>query len=535
MVSFCRLLLGCAILVAVAGCVVIGITITQFDRELPDYQQLAHYQPPIMTRVHAGDGRLLAEYAAERRVLVPIEAIPKRVVDAFLSAEDKNFYRHHGIDPVSMMRAAITDVGRLRANRRPVGASTITQQVAKNMLLTNEISIKRKIKEILLASRIEAALPKDRILELYLNEIYLGSSAYGVVAAALTYFNKSLDELTLGEAAFLASLPKSPNRYNPTRHPQTAKARRDWVLDRMLEDGMATQEEVTQAAALPLEPRHRQETEEVSAPYFAEDVRRELLARYGDKVLYGSGLSVRTSLDARLQVAADGALRAGLIRYERGHGGWRGPVAHIDPRGNWEARLAKVTLPAVARDVGWELAVVTRSDSDGAAIAVKGGATGRIPFSEMHWARPRRANGNLGPYPRTAADVVKPGDVVMVEPTTTASKGEAASAKGPAAYTLCQVPEISGALVVMDPHTGRVLAVSGGFSFQISQFDRATQAKRQPGSSINRAGSDARARRSRRGARVDSCRPCRGRRREVLSESAVREIRTLRSMSPSSI
>jgi penicillin-binding protein 1A len=247
----------------------------------------------------------------------------------------------------------------------------------------------------------------------------------------------------------------------------------------MLEDGMATQEEVTQAAALPLEPRHRQETGEVRAPYFAEDVRRELLARYGDKVLYGSGLSVRTSLDARLQVAADEALRAGLIRYEHGHGGWRGPVAHIDPKGNWEARLAKVPLPAVARDVGWELAVVTRSDGDGATIGVKGGETGRIPFSEMHWARPWRDNGNLGPYPRTAADVIKPGDVVMVEPTITASKGEVASAKAPASYTLCQVPEISGAIVVMDPHSGRVLAISGGFSFEISQFDRATQAKRQ--------------------------------------------------------
>jgi penicillin-binding protein 1A len=484
MVTFCKLLLGHAILVAITGCIVIGITIAQFDRELPDYQQLAHYQPAIMTRVYAGDGRLLAEYAVERRVLVPIEAIPKRVVDAFLSAEDKNFYRHHGIDPASMMRAALTDVSRLRANRRPVGASTITQQVAKNMLLTNEISIKRKIKEILLASRIEAALPKNRILELYLNEIYLGSGAYGVVAAAMTYFNKSLDELTLGEAAFLASLPKSPNRYNPTRHPQIAKARRDWVLDRMLEDGMATREEVTQAVALPLEPKHRQETEEVTAPYFAEDVRRELLARYGDKVLYGSGLSVRTSLDARLQAAADGALRAGLIRYERDHGGWRGAVNRIDPKGNWEARLAKVPIPAVARDVGWELAIVTRSDRDGAAIGFKGGATGHIPFSEMRWARLRHDNGSLGPYPRTAADVIKPGDVVMVEPTITASKGEAVGAKSPAAYTLCQVPEISGALVAMDPHSGRVLAVSGGFSFEISQFDRATQAKRQPGSSI---------------------------------------------------
>ena len=267
------------------------------------------------------------------------------------------------------------------------------------MLLTNEISIKRKIKEILLASRIEAALPKDRILELYLNEIYLGSGSYGVTAAATTYFNKSLDELTLGEAAFLAGLPQSPNRYNPTRHLQTATARRNWVLDRMLEDGMAPREEVTQAEAHPLEPKHRQEIEEVKAPYFAEEVRRELLARYGDKVVYGSGLSVRTSLDARLQTAADAALRAGLIRYERDHGGWRGPVDRIDPKGNWEARLAKVPVPAVAKDVGWQLAVVTRSDRDGAAIGFNGGATGHIPFSDMHWARPRRDNGSFGPRP----------------------------------------------------------------------------------------------------------------------------------------
>jgi penicillin-binding protein 1A len=299
MVVFCRFLFVCVILFAIAGCIVVGVTIGQFDRELPDYHQLAHYQPAIMTRIHAGDGRLVAEYAVERRVFVPIEAIPKRVVNAFLSAEDKNFYRHRGIDPVSIMRAAITNVGRLNASRRPVGASTITQQVAKNMLLTNEISVKRKIKEILLASRIEAALPKDRILELYLNEIYLGSRAYGVTAAALTYFNKSLDELTLGEAAFLASLPKAPNRYNPRRHPETAKARRDWVLERMLDDGMATREEVVQAEALPIEPKHRQEIDEVRAPYFAEEVRRQLLARYGDKVLYGSGMSVRTSLDPR--------------------------------------------------------------------------------------------------------------------------------------------------------------------------------------------------------------------------------------------
>jgi penicillin-binding protein 1A len=479
MVKIFRFLFVCAVLLAIAGCGFVGITLWYFGRDLPDYQQLAHYQPAIMTRVHAGDGRLLAEYATERRIFVPIQAIPKPVINAFLSAEDKNFYNHHGVDPVSILRAAITDVSRFRANRRPVGASTITQQVAKNMLLSNEVSIERKIKEILLATRIEAALPKERILELYLNEIYLGSGAYGVAAAALTYFDKSLDDLTLGEAAFLAGLPKAPNRYSPARFPQTAKARRDWVLERMVEDGAATQAEATQAEAQPLELRHRQEAEEVRAPYFAEEVRRDLLARYGEKVLYGAGLSVRTSLDERLQAASDRALRAGLIAYERSRGGWRGAIARIDPKGDWAAHLAAVPVPGVATDVGWRLAMVVRSEPDGAAIGFANGASGRIPISEMRWARPRYNNGTFGPYPRGAADVVKPGDVVMVDPVAEANSG-----KGTGLYTLCQVPEVSGALVAMDPHTGRVLAISGGFSFATSQFDRATQAKRQPGSSI---------------------------------------------------
>jgi penicillin-binding protein 1A len=485
MVKLVRFLFVCAVMLAIAGCGFIGITLWYFGRDLPDYQQLAHYQPPIVTRVHAGDGRLLAEYATERRIFVPIRAIPKPVVNAFLSAEDKNFYSHHGVDPVSIVRAAITDVSRFRANRRPVGASTITQQVAKNMLLSNEISIERKVKEILLATRIEAALPKDRILELYLNEIYLGSGAYGVAAAALTYFNKSLDELTLGEAAFLAGLPKAPNRYNPGRFPLAAKARRDWVMERMVEDGVATQDEVAQVEAQPLELHHRQEAEQVRAPYFAEEVRRDVLARYGEKILYGAGLSVRTSLDAGLQAASDKALRTGLIAYERSRGGWRGAVAHIDPKGDWAAHLAAVPVPAVASDVGWRLAMVVRSEPDGAAIGLANGASGRIPFSEMRWARPRHENGSFGPYPRGAADVVKPGDVVMVEALGgSSSKGEASGAKTTGVFTLCQVPEVSGALVAMDPHTGRVLAISGGFSFQTSQFDRATQAKRQPGSSI---------------------------------------------------
>jgi penicillin-binding protein 1A len=319
-----RFLFICGVLLAIAGSVTAGIVIRRFDRDLPDYQQLAHYRPATTTRVHAGDGRLLAEFAVERRVFVPIKAIPKRVVNAFLSAEDKNFYSHRGIDPVPILRAAVTDVSRLRDNRRPVGASTITQQVAKNMLLSNQISIERKIKEMLLASRIEAALPKDRILELYLNEIYLGGGAYGVASAALTYFDKSLDELTLGEAAFLAGLRKAPNRYNLARHPEAATARRDWVLDRMIEDGAVTPEEAAQAKAQALELHHRREAEQAKAPYFAEEVRRDLLARYGEKMLYGAGLSIHTSLDPRLQAAADRALRTGLIAYERSHGGWRG-------------------------------------------------------------------------------------------------------------------------------------------------------------------------------------------------------------------
>jgi penicillin-binding protein 1A len=507
MVKFIRFLFVCAVILAIAGCGLVGITIWYFGRDLPDYQALAHYQPPIMTRVQAGDGRLLAEYATERRVFVPIQAIPKRVIDAFVSAEDKNFYTHHGVDPLSILRAGITDVGRLRSSRRPIGASTITQQVAKNMLLSNEVSLARKIKEALLATRIEAAMPKDRILELYLNEIYLGSGAYGVAAAALTYFDKPLDDLTLGEAAFLGGLPKAPNRYNPNHFPDAAQGRRDWVLDRMVEDGYANRQAADQAQAQPLTLRRREEAEQVKAPYFAEEVRRELLARYGEKVLYRAGLSVRTSLDPRLQAAADKALRNGLIAYDHGHEGWRGAIAHIDPKGDWAAHLAVVPVPAVVSDVGWRLAVVLRTTPGEAAIGFADGDTGHVAFAQMRWARPRRQGGSLGAFPRGAGDVVKTGDVVMVTPVAVTptpvepGKGEAAkdAAGGakepkkdalaaarpdPSAYTLCQVPEVSGALVVMDPHTGRVLALSGGFSFAISQFDRATQAYRQTGSAI---------------------------------------------------
>jgi penicillin-binding protein 1A len=491
-----RFLFVCAVLLAMIGGGFAGLTIWYFGRDLPDYQQLANYQPPITTRVLAGDGRLLAEYATERRVFVPISVIPKRVIAAFLAAEDKNFYSHHGVDPVSMLRAAVTDIGRWHSARRPLGASTITQQVAKNMLLTNELSISRKIKEVLLATRIDDALPKDRILELYLNEIYLGAGAYGVASAALTYFDKPLDELTLGEAAFLAGLPKAPSNYNPTRFPQAARWRRDIVLDQMQEAGFATAAEVAAAKADPVVVRHREDTALINAPYFAEEVRRELVARFGEKMVYEGGLTVRTSLDGRLQQDADKTLRDGLITFDRAHGGWRGPVDHIEPGGDWTAKLAEQPLPPGADAMNWQLAMVQRADAEGAEIGFKDGSTGRIPFAQMRWAQPLREDGNLGPFPRSAADVVKAGDVIMVEPLPeppepakkTIVRGKVVEAAAPAKpvplYNLCQIPDVSGALVSIDPHTGRVLAMSGGFSFEISQFNRATQAHRQPGSAI---------------------------------------------------
>jgi penicillin-binding protein 1A len=491
-----RFLFVCAVLLAVIGGGFAGLTIWYFGRDLPDYQQLANYQPPITTRVLAGDGRLLAEYATERRVFVPISVMPKRVIAAFLAAEDKNFYSHHGVDPVSMLRAAVTDIGRWHSARRPIGASTITQQVAKNMLLTNELSIERKIKEVLLATRIDEALPKDRILELYLNEIYFGAGAYGVASAALTYFDKPLDELTLGEAAFLAGLPKAPSNYNPVRFQQAARFRRDTVLDQMQEAGFATAAEVAAAKADPVVVRHREDTALINAPYFAEEVRRELVARFGEKIVYEGGLTVRTSLDGHLQQDADKTLRDGLIAFDRAHGGWRGAVDHIEPGGDWTAKLAEQPLPPGADAMNWQLAMVQRVDAEGAEIGFKDGSIGRIPFAQMRWAQPLREDGNLGAFPRSAADVVKPGDVIMAEPLPeppepakkTVLRGKVVEAAIPAKpvplYNICQIPDVSGALVSIDPHTGRVLAMSGGFSFEISQFNRATQAHRQPGAAI---------------------------------------------------
>jgi penicillin-binding protein 1A len=465
-------------LILVGACVG-ALAIWYFGRDLPDYQQLTDYQPSIVSRVYAGDGRLLAEYATEKRVFVPVKEMPPLLIHAFLAAEDKNFYTHSGIDPVAMLRAGVTDVMRIATRRRPVGASTITQQVAKNFLVGSELSYQRKIKEALVALRMEKVLGKDRILELYLNEIYLGGGTYGVAAAAINYFNKSLDELSIDQAAFLAALPKGPNNYNPQRYPEAAKGRRDWVIGQMFDAGFITSEQAAAAQAVPITLRRRDDTEVVTASYFTEEVRRDLLAHYGENALYQSGLAVRTSLDPKLQTIADRALRAGLVNYDRRHG-WRGAVAHIDPTGEWRPRLVTVAPPGGTVEARWALAVVLAATPDSLSIGLADDSRGTIPVEEMRWARKPLPGGELGPVPRQPGDVLHPGDVVLVEALGT----PAAKAAKPPLYTLRQVPDVSGAVVALDPHTGRVLALSGGFSYELSQFDRAIQAHRQIGSAI---------------------------------------------------
>ncbi len=455
-----------------------------FGRGLPDYKQLADYNPPTVTRVHAGDGRLIAEYAVEKRVFVPISAMQKRVINAFLSAEDKNFYTHPGIDFLGVVRAMVTNLANLGSQRRLKGASTITQQVAKNFLLTNEVSIERKIKEAILAFRIERAFTKDRILELYLNEIYLGLGSYGVAAAALNYFNKSLGELSIAEVAYLAALPKAPNNYHPFRYPKAALARRNWVINRMFDDGHITPGEALEAKTTPLQVRRREDTQFARAEYFLEEVRRRILERYGYKGLYEGGLSVRTSVDPRLQGIADDILRAGLRSYDRRHG-WRGPLTNINPGVNWARQVAAVPPPPGMMD--WKRAVVLAVSDKSVDIGFPSGALGAIPLAEMKWAREALKDGKRGPSVRRAGEVLAIGDVIAVEKVTSStprSKDETPVSYPPNTYALRQIPEIGGGLVALDPHTGRVLAMSGGYDFSMSEFNRVTQAKRQPGSAF---------------------------------------------------
>lgn len=471
-------------LVGVAG--VAGL-MWHYSKDLPDYSQLQDYEPPVMTRVHAGDGSLVAEYARERRLYLPIQAVPKLVINAFISAEDKNFYEHGGLDFNGIARAGMLYLQNIGTSRRPQGASTITQQVAKNFLLTNELSFTRKIKEALLAMKIERAYTKDKILELYLNEIYLGFSAYGVAAASLLYFDKSVHELTVPEAAYLAALPKAPTYLHPFRQRERAIERRNYVIDRMVENGYVKAADGEKYKKEPLNVTARPTGAHIfAAEYFAEEVRREIYERYGEKKLYEGGLSVRTTLDPKMQILARKVLVDGLTRYDERQG-YRGPVHKIDIAGDWGVKLAEVKALS---DIGWKMAVVLETSDQSARIGFQpgrepGGAVvkerqvGLIGLEGVKWAKP--ANGpNRGKVPAKVNQVLEPGDVIYVEPLRDKDGKEV----GDNQYRLRQVPEVSGAITVMDPYTGRVLAMVGGFSFDQSQFNRATQALRQPGSSF---------------------------------------------------
>ncbi|PWB89471.1 MULTISPECIES: penicillin-binding protein 1A [Methylocystis] len=457
-----------ATIVFLIGAIAGSGLIYYFSKDLPDTAQLRDYEPPVTTRLHAGDGSILAEYSHERRLFLPSSAIPQLVKQAFISAEDKNFYNHVGIDPEGVMRA-VTVLA--QGGRHVQGASTITQQVAKNFLVGNERSIERKIREALVAFRIEAAYPKDKILELYLNEIYLGLGNYGVAAAALNYFNKSVNELTLAEAAYLAALPKAPSNYHPFQNRERALERRNYVIDRLIADGYVTADEGAKAKAEPLgvNPRVLSPNTYV-AGYFAEEVRRQLLEQQSEKKLYEGGLSVRTTLDPKMQALTRKALADGLVRYDEAHG-FRGAMNHIDISSDWGVTLA--AIPALGDVKPWRLAVVLDVTGDAARIGLQPGRekfgevarereTGLLTAEGMRWS---------GRTPKTALTT---GDVIYVEPLA----GRAGQ------YRLRQIPDISGAMVAMDPHTGRVFSMVGGFSFDQSSFNRATQALRQPGSSF---------------------------------------------------
>ncbi|HEU0017564.1 MAG TPA: penicillin-binding protein 1A, partial [Methyloceanibacter sp.] len=402
------------------------------------------------------------------------------------SAEDKTFYQHGGIDIQGILRAVFTNFGSSGGHK--VGASTITQQVAKNFLLTSDQTMERKLKEVILSIRIERAFTKRQILELYLNEIYLGGGAYGVAAAAQTYWNKSLNELSIADCAYLATLPKAPSNYNPFRFPERAAARRNWVIDRMVENGFVTKEDAEKAKAEPLGVQVRQTGARLAASeFFAEEVRRDIIDLFGEDKLYGGGLSVRTTLDPRLQKIARKTYVDGLVAYDHRHG-WRGPVKKIEIDDDWVKTLAAINVWNYIDP--WRLAVVLEANKDTAKIGLRPTRTsagkfsdepktGIVPFAEVRWARPKLKNG-MGGSPRVMTDVLKPGDVIYVSPREPNEKEPDVAGQ----WSLQQVPKISGALVAMDPHTGRVLALVGGFSFAESQFDRAVQARRQPGSAF---------------------------------------------------
>jgi penicillin-binding protein 1A len=462
----------CAIFATIA----VFAVIHHYSQELPSSEKLATYQPKTMTRLYDSKGGLLSEYAEEKRVFTPIERIPDVVKQAFIAAEDQNFYHHEGIDYMGIVRAALQNLKvKVTGQGNVSGASTIPQQVVKNLLLTKEKTFERKIKEAILAVRISKALSKDRILELYLNEIFLGNHAYGVGAAAQIYFGKTIEQLDAADAALLAAMPKAPSAFNPYRNYKRAKIRRDWVLERMEEEDFINSDKLekllkTEIAIVPI-VRQAQVTD-----YFSEEVRRILIKKLGEEQLYGGGLFVRTTLDPKLQKYAEKALYNGIRNYDREHG-WRGPIAKIATHDLdiWRETLSEIKEPDALGK--WKMAVVLGINADSAEIGLVDGTKAQLAFANMQWAKKHIKDQRWGASPRTPRDVVTVGDVIAV------SKQGSVKEKN-IHYALEQIPDVNGALMVMDPETGRVLAMVGGYPYGDSHFNRATQAKRQPGSAF---------------------------------------------------
>ena len=469
----------------------VGAVFWMYSRNLPSHEQLAQYTPKTISRIYSGEGRLIDEFAEERRIFVPISDVPEVVKQAFVSAEDQNFWTHKGFDAQGMLGAIYAAI---KSGGRDVrGASTITQQVMKNFLLDGSRSAERKIKELILAARVEQALPKDRILELYLNEIFLGQNSYGVAAAAQTYFNKTLANLTVGEAAYLAALPKKPAELHPVRNYEEARLRRNYVLRRLFEDGHIDRAtlEAEQAKELQTVQRGDYPPFRLTLPprdYFTDEIRRQLSKSFGQEEFFGGGLTIRATVDPKLQSQAAKALQQALEKYDRGLGIWRGTGAKIAPERlteerDWRGALAEVPTDKAPRDIaGWHPAVVLELGEGAARIGIEGieeDADGHwLPAEDVTWARKRLADGKLGPRAKRAADLVEVGDVVLVRAVTKDEDGSFLR------WSLRQVPQVEGAFMAMDVHTGRVLAMQGGFSYQSSVFNRTTQAMRQPGSNF---------------------------------------------------
>ncbi|MCE3230542.1 MAG: penicillin-binding protein [Alphaproteobacteria bacterium] len=443
-----------------------------YGRGLPDYDFLHNYEPIAVNQIQASNGQTLREFSQERRVYAPLDLIPSLVITAFLVAEDKNFFYHCGLDIQGIIRAIISNSTQGSWLSRPLGGSTITQQVAKNFLIGNERSFERKAKEAIMSLRLESALSKDRILELYLNQIYLGMGAYGVVAAALTYFNKTLDKLSIAEIAFLAAMPKAPSFYPNQKDLSRAKARRDWVIDRLQEEEILTEDEANVAKDEPL--KISQGTEDKNQPdYYSEYIRQELTKHLGEDIVTQGGLTVKTTLVPALQEIAVKALKQGLIAYDRRHG-WRGPIHHVDidadNKNEWLTELQKTSSPPGLGD--WSLAIVLETTPDKAKIGLKNDEIGFIPLEHLKWAKKNLPNQMIGPEITHPEDVLNPGDIIAVSHST----GEF--------YYLEQIPEVTGGLVALNPHTGHVVAMVGGYDFEKNQYNCAVQAKRQPGSAF---------------------------------------------------